>query len=271
MKFALSGGDIVKVGCSGCGVPVSRMSGLPGRAHDWKDHVVCSKCRNDDPAETWAAELDAQAQLRLQQRILDFDATAGYETANLEADDVRATRWAQAARQALRAAETDPKSRTCLMFFGPTGIGKTWAGFAICNAAARQFGADRVRFATEESLLGGDVAPWELLSRIQGWLRGASAVLIDDIGVANRRSDHVQVAWKELCSQIAAHPRELLVVGTTNRQGWNGDAGLTAWMGAQSTSRLRQWSADCSTGWSDRRTGVVHERWRDHLTGGPER
>ncbi len=39
----------------------------------------------------------------------------------------------------------------------------------------------------------------------------------------------------------------------------------------RSTSRLQQWSVDCSTGWTDRRTGVVHERWREHLAGGPER
>ncbi|NLE80765.1 MAG: ATP-binding protein, partial [Rhodococcus sp.] len=211
-----------------------------------------------------------QASERLRHRIGAFDATSGYESASLDAEHVHGTRWARAAKGALDRS-ADRTSRSCLMFFGPTGIGKTWAGFAICNAAAGRFGADSVRFATEETLLGGDVAPWELRSRLQRWLRGAAAVLIDDIGVANRRTDQVQAAWKELCSQIAAHPEELIVVGTTNRQGWNGDAGLTSWMGAQSTSRLQQWSVDCSTGWTDRRTGVVHERWREHLEGGPER
>ncbi|MBM4570050.1 ATP-binding protein, partial [Rhodococcus hoagii] len=100
-----------------------------------------------------------------------FDATAGYESASLNADDVRDTRWARAAVAALDDASTRT-TRAGLMFFGPTGIGKTWAGFAICNAAVQRFGADSVRFATEETLLGGDVAPWELHGRLQSWLRG---------------------------------------------------------------------------------------------------
>ncbi len=270
MAFTLDGGGIVQVPCRTCGAAVSRMTGLAGQPPNWQDRVVCAGCRDEDPQQAWDAELDRQARARLHRRIVGFDATAGYETASLNTDDVRNTRWARAAVSALddAAART---TRAGLMFFGPTGIGKTWAGFAICNAAVQRFGADSVRFATEETLLGGDVAPWELHGRLQSWLRGASVVLVDDIGVANRRQEQVQAAWKELCSQIAGHPSSLVLVGTTNRQGWDGDAGLTAWMGAQATSRLRQWSVDCSTGWADRRTDAVHERWREHLTGRPER
>lgn len=261
---------VVRVKCRQCGEEVLRMSEMPGQPTGWQSNVTCTRCRGEDYEQTWDRELEGQARGRLLRRIAEFDATAGYEAATLGDPDVRDTRWGRTACEAVAACELDDRARAGLMFFGPTGIGKTFAGFAVCNAVAEKFGADQVRFVSEEALLGGDVAPWELRGRLQAWLRGASVILIDDIGVATRRSDQIQSAWKELCGQIAGHQGPLIIVGTTNRQGWDGDVGLAAWMGAQSTSRLRQWTEDCTTGWVDRRTDTVHERWRDQLTRTPE-
>lgn len=263
-----AGFTIVTVPCSGCGAEVRRAAGIPGQPEGWRDNVLCGQCRDDSPEDDWSSLLADKAHARLHTRVLQFDAAAGYENANIDSEDLTRTRWAQAARTAINRCREQSCTRDGILFVGPTGIGKTYAGFAVCNEAARQLGADGVRFTTEEDLIGGDVATWELKAHIARFLADTHTILIDDIGVASRKSEQVQAAWKELCGQIAAQPGPMLILGTTNRQGWDGDHGLTAWMGAQSASRMRQWTSEATTGWTDRRTGVEHDRWRSLITGG---
>lgn len=262
---------IVQVKCVGCGAGLRRMVGIPGQPYNWADHVRCDTCSSDDPRQAAADLLAGKAAARLQKRIVRFDAAAGYEHARLDDESVAGTLWARDARDAVDACAAGGPIRRGMFFVGPTGIGKTWAGFAIGNAAADRMGADGVRFATEESLLGRDVAPWELQARLERFTTGAHTLIVDDIGVATRRQDQIQGAWKELCGLIAAQPNPVLLIGTTNRQGWDGDAGLAAWMGAQAVSRIRQWSKDYTTGWEDKRTGQVHQRWRERLMGAAQR
>ncbi|MDN5758119.1 MAG: ATP-binding protein [Tomitella sp.] len=264
----LAGFKIMTVPCRSCGADVRRASGMPGQPDGWRDNVLCTECRGESPEEDWTALLEDKARQRLHERILRFDAAAGYENAAIDAPDVASTRWAEATQDAIMVCRRQDTARDGVMFVGPTGIGKTYAAFAVCNAAARALGPDGVRFTTEEDLLGGDVASWQLKAHIARFLLGAHTVLIDDIGVASRRSDQIQAAWKELCGQIAAQPGPMMIVGTTNRQGWDGDQGISAWMGAQAASRMRQWTSEATTGWTDKRTGVLHERWRSLITGG---
>ncbi|MGB3676813.1 MAG: AAA family ATPase [Candidatus Nanopelagicales bacterium] len=263
---------IVEATCVDCATKVTRAVGFDGQRDDWRTHVLCSHCRKpeDDAEAVWRATLDNAANERLRARIRAFDAAAGYEHAALDDPQVHDKKWAKAARTAVQTcfAATDPPGREGLMLVGPTGIGKTWAAFAVCHEIARIAGPDSVRFAAEEELFGAETAPWELKKRLGEWLDGAAVAFVDDIGVATRNPDQVLAGWKQLCSMISGHPTPLMIIGTTNRQGWDGEAGLTAWLGAQAASRLRQWARqEYTTGWTDRRTDQVHERWKAHLTG----
>lgn len=262
---------VVTATCVRCSADVTRAVGLPGQSANWREFVLCPVCRDaDEDAQTvWRKSIDDAAAERLRARILRFDAAAGYENACLDDPGVRGTNWATAARNAIDTCTTasDRPARAGLMLLGPTGIGKSWAAFAACNAIAARTGADSVRFASEEELLGAEVPPWELKDHLSRWMLGASVILVDDIGVATRGTDQIQAGWKQLCGLIAAHPTPILFLGTTNRQGWDGQAGIGAWVGAQAASRLRQWTTDCTTGWVDRRTNEIHDRWRKQLTG----
>lgn len=262
---------VVTAQCVRCPAEVSRAVGLGGQRENWREFVLCVDCRDGEDAETvWRRTLDDAAAARLRARILKFDAAAGYEDASLDDPGVRDTNWAAAARDAIESCTfaSDKPARVGLMLVGPTGIGKTWAAFAACNAVAAKTGADSVRFASEEELLGAEVPPWELKEHLSKWMLGASAIFVDDIGVATRGTDQIQAGWKQLCGLIAAHPSPILFLGTTNRQGWDGQTGIGAWVGAQAASRLRQWTTEGTTGWIDRRTNETHNHWRQHLTGG---
>jgi DNA replication protein DnaC len=262
---------VVAAQCVRCSAEVSRAVGFDGQRENWREFVLCADCRDGDDAETvWRKTLDDAAAARLRTRIRSFDAAAGDENASLDDHGVQDTKWAAAAREAIDSCTTaaDRPVRAGLMLVGPTGIGKSWAAFAACNAIAARTGADSVRFASEEELLGAEVAPWELKEHLSKWMSGASAVFVDDIGVATRGTDQIQAGWKQLCGLIAAHPSPILFLGTTNRQGWDGQAGIGAWVGAQAASRLRQWTTDCTTGWVDRRTNDIHKQWHKQLTGG---
>ncbi|MFL0579565.1 AAA family ATPase [Dietzia sp. 179-F 9C3 NHS] len=147
------------------------------------------------------------------------------------------------------------------MLCGPTGIGKTWAAFAVANAVADLGFGDRIRVASEAELMGPQVATWQMEETFRRWVDGAALLLVDDIGVAARHRDQIQSGWKMLADLISAQPRSMLVVGTSNRQSWVKDSGLTDWMGQQAASRLRSWTAICTTGAVDRRTGDRHENW----------
>lgn len=260
-------GEIVSAECTRCGRTVHRVlatvEGTPG----WRQHVVCRDCREaEDPVD---AHLDRMLAGRARQRWADravaFDAAAGLDQAALpEGPD--AAVWVQHARAALRtwADPAQQMSRSGLMLVGPTGIGKTWAGFALANAVADAGFGDAIRVATELDLLGPQVATWEMDERLRSWVDGAAMLMVDDIGVASRHQDQVQAGWKRLCDVVASQPRSLIVVGTSNRQSWMKPGGLAEWMGQQSASRMRSWTTLCTTGAQDRRTGDMHENWARH-------
>lgn len=254
---------IVRANCTHCGAEVHRARGLVDGTPDWRQHVVCRDCREaDEPADVQITQMLAD---RIRQRWTDkaaaFDAGARLEDAQLDA--APAAVWQQRAHDAL-AEWLDPervRSRSGLMICGPTGIGKTWAAFALANAVADLgYGAD-IRAASETELMGPQVATWQLESHLRRSIDGAAMVIVDDIGVAPRHRDQLQAAWKMLADLVSSQPRSMLVVGTSNRQSWAKESGLTEWVGQQTASRLRSWTSICTTGAVDRRTGDTHENW----------
>jgi len=255
--------SIVHATCTRCGSDVHRTKALVDDRPDWRQHVVCIDCREAaEPAGAQVAQMIAE---RTRQRWSDkaaaFDAGARLEDAYLDATPASA--WQQLAHEALskwRDPEL-PRSRSGLMICGPTGIGKTWAAFALANAVADLGYGAEIRVASEVELMGPHVATWQLEDRLRRWIDGAVMVLVDDIGVAPRHRDQLQAAWKMLADLISSQPRSMLVVGTSNRQSWGKDAGLTEWVGQQTASRLRSWTSICTTGAVDRRTGDTHENW----------
>lgn len=255
--------SIVQANCTRCGVEVQRTRALVDGNPDWRQHVVCLDCREaTEPAgeQVWKM-LAERTRRRWTDRAVTFDAGARLEEAHL--DETPGAVWQQRAHDAL-VEWRDPsreRSRSGLMLCGPTGIGKTWAAFAVANAVADLGYGAEIRVASETELLGPQVATWQLEDHLRRWIDGAAMVIVDDIGVAPRNRDQLQAGWKMLADLIAAQPRSMLVVGTSNRQSWGKEAGLTEWVGQQASSRLRSWTLICTTGAVDRRTGDAHENW----------
>ena len=255
--------SIVQADCTRCGASVHRARSLVDTNPDWRTHVVCRDCREaSEPAGEQVEKMLAErARQRWTDRAMTFDAGAHLEDARL--DDTPGAVWQQRAHDAL-AEWRDPartRSRSGLMICGPTGIGKTWAAFALANTVADLGYGAEIRVASEADLLGPQVATWQLEDHLRRWIDGAAMVLVDDIGVAPRHRDQLQAGWKMLADLIAAQPRSMLVVGTSNRQSWSKEAGLTEWVGQQASSRLRSWTSICTTGAVDLRTGDTHENW----------
>lgn len=255
--------SIVQANCTLCGAEVHRSRALVADRPDWRQHVVCLDCREAaEPAGTQVAQMIAdRTRQRWTGKAAAFDAGAHLENAHLDADP--AAVWQQRAHDAL-STWRDPqlqRSRSGLMICGPTGIGKTWAAFAVANAVADLGYGAEIRVASEAELMGPQVATWQLEDRFRRWIDGAVMVIVDDIGVAPRHRDQLQAGWKMLADLISAQPRSMLVVGTSNRQSWGKEAGLTEWVGQQTASRLRSWTSICTTGAVDRRTGDTHENW----------
>lgn len=255
--------SIVQANCTRCGAEVHRSRALVADRPDWRQHVVCLDCREAaEPAGTQVAQMIAdRTRQRWTGKAAAFDAGAHLENAHLDADP--AAVWQQRAHDAL-STWRDPqlqRSRSGLMICGPTGIGKTWAAFAVANAVADLGYGAEIRVASEAELMGPQVATWQFEDRFRRWIDGAVMVIVDDIGVAPRHRDQLQAGWKMLADLISAQPRSMLVVGTSNRQSWGKEAGLTEWVGQQTASRLRSWTSICTTGAVDRRTGDTHENW----------
>lgn len=255
--------SIVQAECVDCGTTVHRARALVDSNPDWRSHVVCQDCREAaEPAtQSIAQMLAGQDRLSWSNRAASFDAGAGLEAARLDPDPTAV--WQQRAREAVSVwRDPDrPRSRSGLMICGPTGIGKTWAAFAVANTVADQGFGSQIRVASEADLLGPHIATWQLEEHLRRWVEGAVMVIIDDIGVAARSRDQLQSGWKMLADLISAQQRSMLVVGTSNRQSWGKGAGLTEWVGQQTSSRLRSWTSICTTGAVDRRTGDAHENW----------
>lgn len=259
---------IVAAQCTRCGATVKRMLATVQHTPEWREHVVCPACReSESPTDAVIDEmLAAQHADRWRKIVARFDAAAGYQDAALS--EPPEARWEQLAAKAVDELQDGSSiTRSGLMLVGPTGIGKTWAAFAVANYAAQRGYADAIRVSSEVDLLGAQVAPWQLREQLGRWVEGARVLIVDDIGVASRQQDQIQGGWKQLCDLIAAQPHSMLVIGTSNRQSWTKAGGLVEWIGQQSTSRLRSWLPIATTGVVDRRTGETHQNWADQVGG----
>lgn len=252
----------VAVKCSSCGATVTRRQ----RSASDSNPVLCSACCAVPGADAEAYRLAARA--ALEQQLGMFDATGQYNSAKLDANPE--TAWGRNTASTLAqhrlSVEAGGLFRGGLMFFGPSGIGKTRAAIAVCREVG-DYDPAGVLIRTEQSLFDSSLAPWELLPAVTTLTAGKTLIVIDDIGVCYRRPDQIHAAWKGLCDSIATNPNPVLLIGTTNRPGWDGESGLTPWVGAQVTSRLRQFMTAATTGWTDHRTGEDHEQWHRHLNG----
>lgn len=247
---------MITVSCSSCGQDVKRL--VPPTAS-----VLCTECCTPSDDEVHH-QLLADAQRRVECQLRAFDTAGSYDTAALSMTDT-ATLWqrksiAAVADHQRRLARNEP-GRGGILFTGPTGIGKTYAGIAILRRVA-QFDPSGIRVMTESSLLRPGIAPWELHDHIRRMLHSARTMLIDDVGTVARPQDQVMMAWKLAADLIAASPTSVLLIATTNLPDMDR---LSAWIGAQATSRLAGFVEQATTGWTDRRAGVDHAEWKARL------
>ena len=253
----------IDVPCCDCGTPVPRPLRLPGRPDGWRSHVRCpvhASAAGVDPASARTASVRERDRAAWVERVRAFDAVAGYEHARLEELVSPATaRVCAALVDGHIAAAPGSAHRGGVAMIGPTGIGKTRTLFAVINALAP---GRRTLVGTEDTVLAADVPPWELASAITARITGIEVLGIDDVGVSMRRPDERMLAWKALADAVARAPHPVTVVLTTNLQGWSA---LTDWVGAQAASRLSGWMPLASPGWTDHRTGRIHEQWRSDL------
>lgn len=256
--------SLIAVACTACGATVTRRK-QPSLD---SNPVLCTSCCSVPGSD--ASTYRQSAGQALERQLGMFDATGQYNDAQL--DPLPETAWgkniARVIKQHRAAYEAGGQYRGGLMFFGPSGIGKTRAAISACRAVGAYDPAG-VLIRTEQALFDPALAPWELLPAVTSLTAGKTLIVIDDIGVCYRRPDQIHAAWKGLCDSIATSPNPVLLIGTTNRPGWDGESGLTPWVGAQVTSRLRQFMAAATTGWTDHRTGEDHQHWHQHLSGRP--
>lgn len=261
---AVLGGIItIDVPCRDCGALVARPARLPGRPEGWRDSVRCpahAAAAGVDAASARAASVRERDRAAWADTVRAFDAVAGYERAGLDELDspAAAQRCAQVV-EAHIAAPADSVHRGGVVLIGPTGIGKTRTLFAVVNALAP---GRRTLVGAEDTVLAADVPPWELGSAITARITGIEVLGIDDVGVSMRRPDERMLAWKALADVVARAPHPVTVVLTTNLQGWSA---LGEWVGAQAASRLSGWMPLASPGWTDHRTGKIHDTWRSAL------
>lgn len=253
----------IDVPCCDCGTPVPRPLRLPGRPDGWRSHVRCpshAAAAGVDPASARSASVRERDRAAWVERVRAFDAVAGYEDARLEELVSPATaRVCAVLVEGHTGAAPGSAHRGGVALIGPTGIGKTRTLFAVMNALAP---GRRTLVGSEDTVLAADVPPWELASAITARITGIEVLGIDDVGVSMRRPDERMLAWKALADAVARAPHPVTVVITTNLQGWSA---LTEWMGAQAASRLSGWMPLASPGWTDHRTGRIHEQWRSDL------
>lgn len=248
--------------CTGCGAPVKRMLSTIDHNPQWRNYVLCPTCRETDTPTAAVINdmLDTQHRNRWRDIATRFDPAAHYDTATLPTTPTH--RWEHIAAEAIQQLlSADPATRCGVMLVGPTGIGKTWAAFAIANHIADLGYAHTIRATSEADLLGAHIPPWQVRDHITQLVDGANVLLIDDIGVAARHHDQIHTGWKLICDVISAQPQSMLLVGTSNRQSWLKAGGLGEWVGGQSVSRLRSWMTITTTGTTDRRTGQTHHNW----------
>lgn len=248
--------------CSSCSAPVRRLPGSSDKA------VLCPAC-TESGVGALRAIVNASAVDVLDGQLAKFDGAGSYRSAQLSTDPT--SRWERAAVDAVAAQksawEQGTVGRGGLILIGPAGIGKTWAGIAICRAVGA-FDPTGVLALSETELLAPGIAPWELTSHIRRLIAGRRCILVDDVGAVARPADQVMSAWKFLLDSIRSADYPTLLIVTTNRQSWSGPNGLADWMGAQAVSRLREHADIGTTGWTDRRTGLDHDQWKAHLMPG---
>lgn len=248
--------------CTSCQAPVRRLSG------GVNERVLCPSC-TESGVEAMRALVADQAAQSLEQRLGRFDGSGAYGSAVLSEHPT--SRWERIAVEAVNAHRTALEqgtvSRAGLVLIGPAGVGKTRAAIALCRSVGA-FDPSGVLMVTENELLAPEVPPWELLEHIRRLVSGRRCVAIDDIGAVARPADQVMAAWKYLLDILRAADQPMLLVGTTNRLSWSERGGLVDWMGAQAVSRLREHCEMGTTGWTDYRTGHIHEQWRSMLTQG---
>lgn len=246
---------MITVKCSQCGSPVKRRQ-APVR------DVLCMDCCTPTDVHQ---DRTQQALEMVEARLHRFDGAGGYDHALLSMT-ATTTRWeslaATAVRNHLHRCATQTAGREGIMFTGPTGIGKTHAAIGIARRVAQAAPAG-VWAVTESELLDPSVAPWELTQHVQSVLRHRHCLLVDDIGTVARPADQVMASWKMIADELISSREPIMLIGTTNRADW---AQLTDWMGAQTVSRLTQFTHLATTGWTDRRTGGEHRTWRTSLT-----
>lgn len=144
-----------------------------------------------------------------------------------------------------------------LLLHGAVGVGKTRAGFAVCNEVVTVAPRTVVKFCTEATLLTpDDVKPWDRPAQAAQAAGEVDVLLVDEVGMASFGDDANRIAtWMRFTESVLSREKPLLLVMTTNRtrNGSDGWDHLTDWFGPQVRSRLEPRTLAVSPGDRDHR------------------